>query len=293
VNGVTALCSSTDLKTWKSCGNLWEPDLYFTHECPDLFRMGDWWYLIYSEFTDRNLTRYRMARNWRGPWLLPQDDAFDGTAYYAAKSFSDGQKRYLFGWIPTRTEQDESKGWDWGGSLGVQELFQRSDGTLGITMPFSIKKAWFPSVKMQEPVPLARQDGMVGYRLRCPASAIFRLSCKVLTTSETARLGIVLGQAEDSFEGYIYSILPRKNLLTFDHNLRTIRCQGLERPLAWNKQQELQLDILVDGEICIAYVNGDTALSARMCHPVGTGISLFVQDGTATFSEITFYNLKK
>ena len=100
--GCTALCASKDLKSWEVREPLWAPGLYFTHECPDLFRMGDWWYLIFSEFSDATLTRYRMSRTLAGPWRAPADDAFDGRAYYAAKSASDGKRRLLFGWNPTR-----------------------------------------------------------------------------------------------------------------------------------------------------------------------------------------------
>ena len=67
--GCTALCASKDLKSWEVRDPLWAPDLYVTHECPDLFRMGEWWYLIFSEFSDAQLTRYRMSRtHTKGDW---------------------------------------------------------------------------------------------------------------------------------------------------------------------------------------------------------------------------------
>jgi hypothetical protein len=64
----------------------WSPGLYYTHECPDLFKMGDWWYLVYSTFTERSVTHYRMSRSLHGPWQAPENDTFDGRAYYATKS---------------------------------------------------------------------------------------------------------------------------------------------------------------------------------------------------------------
>ena len=41
-----------DLKSWEVREPFWTPGLYFTHECPDLFRMGDWWYLVFSKFSE-------------------------------------------------------------------------------------------------------------------------------------------------------------------------------------------------------------------------------------------------
>lgn len=100
--GCTALCASSDLQRWEARPPFWTPGLYFTHECPDLFKMGEWWYLVFSEFSDACLTRYRMSQSLNGPWLSPPNDTFDGRAFYAAKTASDGTRRFIFGWNPTR-----------------------------------------------------------------------------------------------------------------------------------------------------------------------------------------------
>jgi beta-fructofuranosidase len=100
--GCTALAVSTDLQHWEVRDPFWAPGLFFTHECPDLFRIGDWWYLLFSEFSKSNQTRYRMSRNLNGPWIAPADDVFDTRALYAAKTAFDGTQRYLFGWNPRR-----------------------------------------------------------------------------------------------------------------------------------------------------------------------------------------------
>ncbi|HMN30863.1 MAG TPA: family 43 glycosylhydrolase, partial [Caldilineaceae bacterium] len=100
--GCTALAASPDLRQWRVREPFWAPQLYYTHECPDLFRIGDWWYLLYSTFSERHVTHYRMSRSLQGPWLAPANDAFDGRGYYAAKSAGDGERRFLFGWLATR-----------------------------------------------------------------------------------------------------------------------------------------------------------------------------------------------
>ena len=117
--GCTALCTSKDLVTWEVRQPLYSPGLYYTHECPDMFQIGDWWYLIFSEFSEACLTRYRMSRSPSGPWITPPVDSFDGRAFYAAKTASDNKgHRFLFGWNPTRlgeTDQGAAKGRDSGG----------------------------------------------------------------------------------------------------------------------------------------------------------------------------------
>jgi len=123
--GCIAYATSPDLARWTVCEPFWAPEQFFTNECPDLFRMGDWWYLVFSEFSDRTQTRYRMARSPRGPWLCPADDALDTRAWYAAKAADDGQKRHAFGWLATRDQDRDEGSYQWGGDLVVHEIVPR------------------------------------------------------------------------------------------------------------------------------------------------------------------------
>ena len=63
--------TSTDLITWHPTTPLWDPHRFTTQECPEVFQWGDWWYLVYSEFTEAFQTRYRIASGPNGPWLAP------------------------------------------------------------------------------------------------------------------------------------------------------------------------------------------------------------------------------
>ena len=77
--GVVARMTSTDLVTWYATTPLWDPHRFITQECPEVFQWGDWWYLVYSEFSDAFQTRYRIAAGPDGPWLAPDRDTVDGT----------------------------------------------------------------------------------------------------------------------------------------------------------------------------------------------------------------------
>src|SRR5262249_13307817 len=123
------------LEHWALREPLWAPELYITHECPDLFRIGEWWYLLYSTYSERSVTHYRMSRSLQGPWLAPAVDTFDARAYYAAKSAGVGHQRYLFGWLPTRTHEKDDGEWNWGGQLVVHELLQGPEGLLALRAP--------------------------------------------------------------------------------------------------------------------------------------------------------------
>lgn len=48
-----------------------------------------------------------MSRNLTGPWTAPENDTFDGRAFYAAKTYSDGKKLFAFGWNPTKIDEKD------------------------------------------------------------------------------------------------------------------------------------------------------------------------------------------
>ncbi len=119
--GLIAQCVSWDLRSWEVVEPFWDPALYIAHECPDVFRMGEWWYLVYSEFSERFSTRYRMSRGPLGPWRLPDegDGSLDGRAFYAAKTAADERgTRYAVGWIPTRASESDDGEWEGSGNVG-------------------------------------------------------------------------------------------------------------------------------------------------------------------------------
>ena len=110
--------TSPDLQRWEVKPPFWSPRLYYTHECPDLFRWDDYYALVYSTFSERNVTHYRLSKSLAGPWLAPENDTFDGRAFYAAKTAGDGERRYVFGWNPTREGERDEGAWQWAGRSG-------------------------------------------------------------------------------------------------------------------------------------------------------------------------------
>ena len=61
--GCVALCKSEDLDHWSYEEPFYAPNMYVTMECPEVFRMGDYWYLVYSTFSDRFTTHYRISKS--------------------------------------------------------------------------------------------------------------------------------------------------------------------------------------------------------------------------------------
>ena len=129
--GCVAVAVSDDLENWEVCAPFATPMLTHCPECPELFQLGDWWYLLRSRYDGQAQTFYRVAPTPRGPWSARRLDTLDGRRFYAAKSAGDGRRRFSFAWIPYRKHHEASGDWVWGGQLGSpRELLALADGTL-------------------------------------------------------------------------------------------------------------------------------------------------------------------
>ena len=299
--GCTALCSSKDLKRWEAREPFYSPGMYYTHECPDLFKMGHWWYFVFSEFSVRCVTRYRMAQSLSGPWLTPDDDQFDGRAFYAAKTASDGDRRYIFGWNPTREGEKDNGSWHWGGNLVVHEVIQQTDGTLAVQIPDSINVLFSHQEaaqircgvgRLQQTDNIAQLSSGSGFA--CAAAGMMPDQCLLSATihlNDTCRgAGVMLRCSDDFEKAYYLRLEPAQNRLVFDMWPRAgdvPHMVELERPLNMRAGQNVDIQVAVEGTICEVYVDHRLALSTRLYDLRSGQWGIFVNEGSAGFSELS------
>lgn len=130
--GAVSLATSTDLKNWKSHGEILNPGNIGEPECPQMFKLGDRWYLMASLY-DRGVGQpsYWIGTKPQGPWEPKRSGVLDGKDLCAAQIAFEGEKSVLFGWIPLVPTQVGAKQY-WGGHLALpREVYALKDGTLG------------------------------------------------------------------------------------------------------------------------------------------------------------------
>jgi beta-fructofuranosidase len=282
--GRTVYFTSTDLKQWQFMGDFWAPNLFCMHEMPDLFKMGDYWYLLTTEYSDRSKTIYRMSQSLHGPWKAPLDDAFDGRAYYAARSCSDGDQRYLFGWVPTKENEDDLCNWQWDGTLVVHQVYQRADGSLGVRPPEGVRKAFRDRQPLTEGLlNLSTEDACAETYLSGQTGNLFFFEASLTFSESTRAFGIRLGEDAETGDAYEFIFQIAEGRLIFDRtpNLPWFRYmnKGLERPLRLEAGRTYTVQIIVDDSIATLYVDG-VALNARMYAKAGQALAVYVVDGT-------------
>lgn len=299
--GITGLCTSKDLVRWEVKEPFYMPNQFITHECPDLFKIGDWWYLLFSEYCDVYATRYRMSRSLKGPWLTPKQDTFDGHAFYAAKTASDGNNRFIFGWNPTRSDNQDNGDWNWGGNLVVHQIIQQPNGELTVRVPETVRKAFSRPVQQKfksgsgEVIGAKKEiaikaDGIFNAVAAGKMPATCRISTTVAFDKAPRNFGCILRGSDDFDKGYYIRLEPDRNRLVFDMWPRRVATTpymaDLERLVTFEHGSPVSIEIFIDGNKGVVYVNNLVAMNFRAYDLPEGNWGFFVTEGNARFENI-------
>jgi beta-fructofuranosidase len=304
--GCIGLAVSPDLENWQVRPPLWAPQMYRAAlECPDLFRCGDRWVLLFSESGDTSLTHYRVSESLNGPWLAPSNDTLDGRAFYAAKTTSDGDRRYAFGWIPTREADDDTGDWEWAGNLAIHELTVTDDQGIAMRLPPQVGDL-FRSSQAIALSPLLGEwqatngsiageahDFAVATLGRVPDQC--RIDVTVSCTLDTRSCGILFRAGENLNTYYEIRWEPASKRIVYDRWPKPNHEQWprpaassfrMERPVNSYPPADLKLTILIEGSVVVAYIDETVALSCRSYDKRADEFGLFVTEGAAMFSDL-------
>ena len=302
--GVIAQCLSRDLVHWEPAEAFWDPQRYVAMECPEVFQWGEWWYLVYSEFSDAFTTRYRMSRSQHGPWIVPEHDTLDGRAFYAAKSASRDGRRFFFGWIASREGSSDDGAWQWAGTMSVLEADQREDGTLAFHPTAALRETFdaeIGGVGIDAGTVLSSPDGYAVEVTQAETPSAFRSVVRFDIADGTTECGLLLRASADGDEGYVLRLEPKRGRLVLDRWPR--RSTGTEQwqisgdvPFALELERPCriepgvhELDVIVDGDLCVATLDNATVLSTRIYDRPTGHLGVFAGEGTVTVNAFTVF----
>lgn len=291
-NGCTAVYVSDDVRKWEHYKTLYSPRTYITHECHDVFQMDGWWYLSFSNYSRWWETRYRIAKSFDGPYWVPEkDDMFDGRQLYAAKTVTNGKKRYLVGWQAVRKGCDDKEGCIWGGNALVHELIQREDGTLGVGMVQEIEESFDKHLPLQflpnQGVFTCKEESIKGFvpeGFGWVKAGDLKETCLFETTlswrSGTYAVGLMIHADSGELNKWVQLRLEiTHGKILLDHYKRVDGSQLYleERPISFCGNQA-KIKLIVSGSVILVYVD-DVALASR-CYDIPTGsIGIFAEYG--------------
>ncbi|HBA47425.1 MAG TPA: hypothetical protein DCZ91_06435 [Lachnospiraceae bacterium] len=300
LGGVVARYTSTDLSQWALCDPLYAPEKQYMLECPDLFKMGDHYYLFYSWDM---VTYYAMADSIYGPFTEPERNVLDGTGFcfYAAKTAEYEGKRYLCGWVGRKPEPQDTGNYNWAGSLLIHELVQKEDGTLGVKEPSGLEEYF---TEIAEPALAGTlgnaqaQEG--GYKLSAgsdeTALADFGMREPTALVECTVSLGkdgyagFAFGMGQE-YEKYTGLVLDAKNNSIHYEGCVLSRIPYVEPVIStdfiFEPDKEYHVKLVMENEIVVLYIDETKALSNRIYKSVdGAHWGIFANDTDAVFSDI-------
>ncbi len=299
--GVVAKYTSEDLKEWTFQGPIYAPHAQFMLECPDLFRMGDKYYLLYSWDC---VTYYAMSDSLYGPFSAPEDNVLDGNGFifYAAKSVEFNGRRYLCGWLGRSGLTADSAIYQWAGNVLNHQLVRLEDGRLGVREPetfadYFVNEKAYKAVKSAGNVKISKQKitlsasensyALADMGTRVPS---MMLECDVKPGSGGITGFAFGGSALDS----AYTALclnPAENMIHYEGTeIQDLSKYGPEAFTRFNFSNNPvhHVKLICENEIVVLYIDGEKALSSRIKHSIdGAHIALFSYGSDAEFTNLT------
>jgi beta-fructofuranosidase len=138
--GCLAHLTSRDLLHWEPrppfvSGLFGRLDGWEAPECPDYFRWGSHYYILYGNCRDGR-THYLVSDAWNGPWRSPPADAFDSPMLKVMKTAAfGGGRRIGAAFVGCRRGPTDDSSVLYAGNAVFRELVQNADGSLGTKWP--------------------------------------------------------------------------------------------------------------------------------------------------------------
>ncbi|MEA2255044.1 MAG: beta-fructofuranosidase [Solirubrobacteraceae bacterium] len=306
--GAIGMATSPDLVHWTAEPPLLAPGITRAPECPEVFDLGPDAYLLYSTYSDRFASRYRVGGATLGSWQRPADDALESNDVYAISTVGDGERRFAIGWLASRAGNRDGGHRQWGGDLVAHELVRRPDGGLGARAVPGALERFDAQPATAEPRGGAwalgddsASFGGSGFGW-CSLGEVGEralLEVTVHLDDPAEEVGVAIRAAPDFASSYLLRLEPAHGRVVFDRRPHRIDVpfdqhsdrgyvsapdHEIERPLRI-EDGAARIRVVVDGSAITAYV-GDVALTTRGYDLDGGEFGVYAANGRARFSGV-------
>ncbi|SCP98944.1 glycoside hydrolase family 32 protein [Anaerobium acetethylicum] len=319
--GCVVLYRSNDLINWEYYGPIYQPHHTNCPECPEMYKMGDNWYLSYSRFSEFVNTIYRVSKSPFGPWRTPKMDGIGGRRFYAAKSMeNDEGRRFYFAWAHDRADNSDEGEWYWGGRFCVpHEVEVNSEGELDVKMPKEIAYSFNESIEWSYKPMLGNSVmygnrtvdinsiGTLTYGLFDMHEEKYMFKCKVRPKDCCDYFGLLLKSDEAAGRCLVLSFesgMQRVSLLNLPMDVDPFwqqSCTNIgkpknpgpdgirvcEKPYRFEDNDIIDVKVFVDHDMIEIFVGEKVAFTYRSYEKPEYEIGLIVQDSVAEFYDIS------
>jgi beta-fructofuranosidase len=237
------------------------------------------------------------------------EGVLDSRAFYAAKTASNGQDRYIWGWSPFRSgatndERNVNVGADgepnWAGALVCHKVIQHADGTLSLGEVPGIRAKY----NKEQPVTVVASNGYAdgkltgndAYVLYNRLEAHNHLSLTVTTSNNWDKFGISLVRGGNSEKYYTMVVNPENEntrKVNFEQEgkkgagfIKGIDGYNFARP----SDNVYHIDIYTDNSVMVMYINDVCAYTQRIYGIQKNCWSVNNYGGSITVSNVKVFN---
>ena len=245
----------------------------FFFECPNFFKLGNKWYLIYS--AHKPVTYYVGEFDLNSYKFKPQERGLIdySTNFYASNLMHENNRILLYGWI-----KDFKEDMGWSGAMSIpRQITRDSNGGL-LTYPVeearALRKTLLGTYKFRAENKDYILDQAVGRNLEIEAT---------FKNINSANFGLTVFRDSENRTGLTISI--HNNVMTVgDVNV------PLQNERASN---EITLNIFLDNSIAEVFLNKGEAVVTKVFYPTqnGVGISVFSDSGSVEVDSINVWQL--
>lgn len=272
----------------------------YNMECPSYLEYNGYWYLAYSEQGNNRVTHYRYQTEKGGEWKKFALDSIDSAGFYAGRLEKAGDKLYAFAWCAKLTNGDTGD-FDWGGNLVAHEIKQGENGELTAVMVSGYKDAF------STPINYYRKNGekvssfsftgetFQAYGVEPLSKNITRMHFTVKLDTLKGDFGLTFGM-DGTYDNRLGS-----RVLAFHGETGRLNCYNdVRNILRYNSEltgvnfafaagTEYDVDLLIDGQIVVVYLDNKVAMSMRFADIQEKGFAFYSNGTKATVGGISFY----
>jgi len=294
---------SPDLKNWQHVGSfkmVWNDRMC---ECPDVFKMGNYWYMVFSEAPAYSRqVKYVMADSWEKlktqfdppQWIGgdEQNSKLDSRAFYAGKTASNGTDRYIWGWCPIRRGSGiDEKNMDvkpdaepaWGGAMVCHKVLQHADGRLSLTAAPALagkySKPLAATVMASNGYDNGKLSGNDAYVLYSRLGDCNHISFTVTTSNNWDKFGVSLVRSTDANYYYTMVVNPenenqrkinfeQEGYILQDGNVKVPGkgfVAGIDSYMFQRPTDNVyKVDIYTDNSVMVMYINDNVCYTQRI-----------------------------
>ncbi|MBM7570150.1 hypothetical protein [Aquibacillus albus] len=320
--GCIALVTSDDLIHWEVQKPLFAPMKYFDLECPQLYRIGNYYYIFASVMED-NSQRYWISKDLNGPYITPQNNKIipEGS-HYAGRVTTFQGKDIFCCWLRSKGDGPNPYGlFPFQGKElryvpSPLEIHQNKDGTLVFHQYDNWKKyccsnteklssfdlealientsASFEEVNMK----LSVIEGIELVTTKKNAYQDFLIEGKIMLQGH---LGGICFHVDEESGGYFIEMYPSQSTIKLIKHLKVSNVELMYDYFDYQIIQEnvYQIDLPMEKAFALRHVKGEVEFSingevvlSTISTTRNTGkVGFFVESGTIRFEDLQITNM--